>query len=232
MDAVLCHQVPKLIYMSSLSVIHIAAAGSGSKITENWPLEPHPEKRGLYSQTKLEAERIVTDAVRDRKLRAIILRPGEVIGPDRPFLSGAAAIDAGKRLVVLGNGRSTLPVIWVEDLVDAIMAAADSDRFDGAVVNLVDPEPLTQDDVAKYYLAATGKRQIDRPFSAFATLFRGIRGGYFVPFARPQRTDHALPPAIGDRPPGIRLHCRRRDAGLAAAHRRAARTPINGWRPA
>ena len=88
-DAVLCHQVPKLIYMSSLSVIHIAAARSGSKITENWPLEPHPESRGLYSQTKLEAERIVTDAVRDRKLGAIILRPGEVVGPERPFLSGA-----------------------------------------------------------------------------------------------------------------------------------------------
>ncbi len=158
-DAVLCHQVPKLIYMSSLSVIHAAAARAGSKITENWPLEPYPESRGLYSQTKLEAERIVSDAVRDRTLRAIILRPGEVIGPDRPFLSGAAAIEAGKRLVILGNGRATLPVIWVEDLVDAIMAAADSDRFDGAVLNLVDPEPLTQDDVAKYYLAATGKRK-------------------------------------------------------------------------
>jgi nucleoside-diphosphate-sugar epimerase len=180
-DAVLCHQVPKLIYMSSLSVIHTAAARRGVKINENWPLEPYPESRGLYSQTKLEAERIVTDAVRDRKLRAIILRPSEVIGPDRPFLSGAAAIDAGKRLVVLGNGRSTLPVIWIEDLVDAIMAAAGSNRFDGTVLNLVDPEPLTQDDVAKYYLAATGKRKsiVHFPlsllyFAAFGadTLFR------------------------------------------------------------
>jgi predicted dehydrogenase/nucleoside-diphosphate-sugar epimerase len=156
-DAVLCHEVPKLIYMSSLSVVHLAAGRNGVKITENWPLEPYPESRGLYSQTKLEAERVVTDAVRDRKLRAIILRPGEVIGPDRPFLSGAAAINAGKRLLVLGNGQSTLPVIWVEDLVDAIMEAADSNRFDGTVLNLVDPEPLTQDDVAKYYLATTGK---------------------------------------------------------------------------
>ncbi len=158
-DAVLCHQVPKLIYMSSLSVIHFAAALSGKKITEKWPLEPHPESRGLYSQTKLEAERIVTDAVRDRKLRAIILRPGEVFGPDKAFLSGAAGKEAGKLVVVLGNGRATLPAIWVEDLVDAIMAAANSDRFDGAVLNLVDPEPLTQDDAAKYYLAATGKRK-------------------------------------------------------------------------
>ena len=106
-----------------------------SKIAEDWPLEPHPQSRGLYSQTKLEAEQIVSDGrPRQRKLRAIILRPGEVVGPDKPFLSGAAAIDAGKWLVVLGNGRFTLPVIWIEDLVDAIMAAANSDHFDGSVV--------------------------------------------------------------------------------------------------
>jgi predicted dehydrogenase/nucleoside-diphosphate-sugar epimerase len=158
-DAVLCQGVAKLIYMSSLSVIHAAAARKGSKIAEDWPFEPRPEARGLYSQTKLEAEQIVSEAVRDRKLRAVILRPGEVVGPDKPFLSGAAAIELGKWLCVLGNGRFTLPVIWVEDLVDAIMAAAGSDRFDGTVLNLVDPEPLTQDDVAKYYLAATGKRK-------------------------------------------------------------------------
>ncbi len=158
-DSVLCYGIPKLIYMSSLSVIHHAAARAGSRIAEDWPLEPHPQSRGLYSQTKLEAEQIVSDAVRQRKLRAIILRPGEVVGPDKPFLSGAAAIDAGKWLVVLGNGRFTLPVIWIDDLVDAIMAAANSDHFDGSVVQLVDPEPLSQDDVAKFYLAATGKHK-------------------------------------------------------------------------
>ena len=157
-DSVLCHGVPKLIYMSSLSVIHAAAARNGSKIAEDWPLEPHPQSRGLYSQTKLEAERIVSDAVRDRNLRAVILRPGEVVGPDRPFLSGAVAIETGKRLVVLGNGRFTLPLIWVEDLVDAILAAADPpagapDLFNGTVLHLVDPEQLSQDEIARYYLA-------------------------------------------------------------------------------
>ena len=158
-DSVLHHGVQKLIYMSSLSVIHAAAAGNGAKIAEDWPLESYPESRGLYSQTKLEAEQIVAAAVRDCKLPAIILRPGEVVGPDRPFLSGAAAIEAGSRLVVMGNGRFTLPVIWVEDLADAIMAAAGSDLFDGMVLHLVDPAALSQDEVAKYYLAATGKRK-------------------------------------------------------------------------
>ncbi|MBU4397964.1 MAG: NAD-dependent epimerase/dehydratase family protein, partial [Planctomycetes bacterium] len=155
-ESALRHGVPKLIYMSSLSVIHAAAAHKGRQIAEDWPLEPYPESRGLYSQTKLAAEQIVAGAVRERKLPAVILRPGEVVGPDRPFLSGAVAIETGKRLVILGNGRFTLPLIWVEDLVDAILAAANSDLFDGTVLHLVDPAQLSQDEIAKYYLAAIG----------------------------------------------------------------------------
>jgi len=158
-DSALRHGVQKLIYMSSLSVIHAAAARNGAKITEKWPLEPYSESRGLYSQTKLAAELIVADAVRNRGLPAIILRPGEVVGPDRPFLSGAVAVETSKRLVVLGNGRFTLPLIWVEDLVDAILAASNSDLFNGTVLHLVDPIRLSKDEIVKYYLAATGKQK-------------------------------------------------------------------------
>ena len=89
-------------------MIHAAAARDGSKIKENWPLEPSPESRGLYSQTSWRRNGSSAEAVRDRKLRAIILRPGKVVGPERPFLSGAAAIEAGKRLVVLGQRTSLL----------------------------------------------------------------------------------------------------------------------------
>ncbi len=60
-ESSLRHGVEKLIYMSSLSVIHAAAARNGKKITEDWPLEPYPESRGLYSQTKLAAERLVVE---------------------------------------------------------------------------------------------------------------------------------------------------------------------------
>ena len=158
-ESALRHGVQKLIYMSSLSVIHAAAARNGAKITEKWPLEPYSESRGLYTQTKLAAEQLVADAVRDRGLPTIILRPGEVVGPDRPFLSGAVAVETSKWLVVLGNGRFTLPLIWVEDLVDAILAASNSDLFNGTVLHLVNPTLLSQDEIAKYYLAATGKQK-------------------------------------------------------------------------
>ena len=75
---------------------------------------------------------MVSEAVESRGLRAVILRPGEVMGPDKIFLSGAVGRDAGGRVFVFGNGKSLVPLIWVEDLVDAILAAARNNRFNGS----------------------------------------------------------------------------------------------------
>ena len=200
-ESAIRHGVEKFIYMSSLSVIHAAAARNGDKITEDWPLEPFADSRGFYSQTKLEAEQFVTDAVRNRGLRAVILRPGEVVGPDRPFLSGAVAIETGSRLVVLGNGRFTLPLIWVEDLVDAIVAAANSDLFDGTVLHLVDPEQLSQDEIAEYYLAAIGKRKrvVHAPLSLLYTAAFGANTVFRLLGRNAPLTPYRLRSAIGRR---------------------------------
>lgn len=156
-ESCLRHGVERLIYMSSLSVIDAkSAARSRKAVAEDFAFEPHPERRGLYTQTKLEAEKYVAEAVRTRGLHAVILRPGEVYGPDKVFLSGAVGREAGGRVVVLGNGKSIVPAIWVEDLVDAVIAAAASDHFDGSVFHLVDPDEVTQDDLARSYLQARG----------------------------------------------------------------------------
>jgi predicted dehydrogenase/nucleoside-diphosphate-sugar epimerase len=197
-ESALNHRIDKFVYMSSLSVIH-AAAANGAPIAEDWPLEPFAEKRGLYSQTKLQAERIVVEAVQQRGLRAIILRPGEVVGPDRPFLSGAVAIETGTRLIVLGNGRHTLPLVWVDDLVDAILAAGNSDRFDGTVLHLVDPNQLSQDDIARFYLRTTGKQKsvIHAPLSLLYTAAFGANTVFGLIGRTAPLTPYRLKSAIG-----------------------------------
>jgi len=157
-DAALDNNVEQFVYMSSLSVLHTAAAKAGVPIREDWQHEPFPERRGGYTLSKLEAEKMVLDAVKNRNLPAVLLRPGEVAGPDRHFLSGAAAINAGGRFIVFGNGKADMPVIWMSDLIDATMAAADKKITDGSIYNLVDPVKMTQDDVVRTYCAATGKK--------------------------------------------------------------------------
>jgi nucleoside-diphosphate-sugar epimerase len=155
----------------------------------------------LYSQTKLAAERIVTDAVEHSGLRAIILRPGEVVGPDRPFLSGAVAIDTGKRLVVLGNGQYTLPLVWVEDLVDAIIAAGNSEHFDGRVLHLVDPDQLSQDQIAEFYMRAQDERKriVHAPLPLLYTAAFGAETLFRLLGRTAPLTPYRLKSAIGSR---------------------------------
>ncbi|HEX8027595.1 MAG TPA: NAD-dependent epimerase/dehydratase family protein, partial [Vicinamibacterales bacterium] len=155
-ESVLKHQVPRLVYMSSLSVLHSALASEGQVITESWPLETRPNDRGHYTRTKLAAEEYVADAVRTRQLPAVILRPGEVIGKGSALLTSGIAQRAGGTLVVLGDGRLQVPLVAMDDVVDAMIAAAQSGPFDGTVVHLVDPAAVTQNDLVARYRAAVG----------------------------------------------------------------------------
>jgi len=200
-ESSLRHGVEKLIYMSSLSVLDAAKARPRDKITEDWPLEPFPECRGAYSQTKLAAEQLVLEAVRTRGLRAILLRPGEVIGPDRPFMSGAVAIETGSRLVVLGNGKATLPLVWVEDLVDAIVAAGKSDLFDGSVFHIVDSEEVPQDEIAQHYLRTTHQEKsiVHLPLSVLYTAAGGATAAARTLGRSSPITPYRIRSAVGSR---------------------------------
>src|SRR4029077_950658 len=90
-DSVLRHAVERLVYISSLSCLHAAVARRSDVITEDWPVEPSPTKRGAYTQAKTAAEKIVLDAVRDQHLPAVLLRPGRVFGPGMTLLTPEVA---------------------------------------------------------------------------------------------------------------------------------------------
>src|SRR3546814_3427259 len=62
------HGVRKLVYVSSMGVLDHAGRKPGMVVTEDYPVEPHPDLRGAYTRTKLAAEREVRDAIRDHAL--------------------------------------------------------------------------------------------------------------------------------------------------------------------
>ena len=156
-ESVLRHRA-RLVYVSSLSVLHMAAIRPTRPITEAFDLEPHPERRGHYTRTKLEAERIVLDAVRERGLRAVIVRPGLVFGPGQPVITSQVGFSVGPRVLILGDGTVPLPLVYVEDVVDALLNASASSTFDGSIFHVVDPTPITQKDLASRYLESRGLR--------------------------------------------------------------------------
>jgi nucleoside-diphosphate-sugar epimerase len=157
-DSVLRHDVQRLVYISSLSCLHAAMAQRGDVITENWPVEPFPAKRGAYTQAKTAAEKIVIDAVQDRQLHAVLLRPGRVFGPGMTLLTPEVARKMGNFFVILGDGTRDLPLVYVEDAIDAIVLAAETSKFDGRVFHIVDRTKVTQNQVVHHYISKNAKK--------------------------------------------------------------------------
>jgi predicted dehydrogenase/nucleoside-diphosphate-sugar epimerase len=157
-DSVVRHHVTRLVYISSLSCLHAAVSRRGSVITEDWPIEPSPEKRGAYTQAKTKAERIVRDAVRDRHLPVVLLRPGRVFGPGMTLLTPEVARRVGDFLVILGDGTRELPLVYVEDVVSAILLAAEKSKFDGRIFHIVDRAKVTQNQVVRDYISKNSEK--------------------------------------------------------------------------
>jgi nucleoside-diphosphate-sugar epimerase len=156
-ESALRHGVERLVYISSLSCLHAAVSGRGDLVTEDWPVEPSPAKRGAYTQAKTEAEKIVCDAVRDRGLRAVLLRPGRVFGPGMTLLTPEVARRMGNFFIILGDGTHELPLVYVDDVVNAIVLAAEKSKFDGSVFHIVDQTHITQNQLVHDYVLKNAK---------------------------------------------------------------------------
>jgi predicted dehydrogenase/nucleoside-diphosphate-sugar epimerase len=144
-EACLRHGVRKLVHVSSMSVCDWAGSDRGV-MSEASPDEPRPEDRGHYTRAKLEAERIVRSAAAGG-LPAVILRPGQIFGGRMPLVTPAVARRAGRRWLVLGDGTLQLPLVYLDDVVDALAIALDGPLARGEIVQLVDPARLTQNGV-------------------------------------------------------------------------------------
>jgi len=144
------HGVQRLVYVSSLSVLDHAGHEPGVPITESADYEPFPRQRGLYTQTKLEAERMVLTAAAEGRIQAVVLRPGQIYGPGAEQFPPSGTISLGGRWLVVGSGEHFVPLVYVDNVVDALLLAAEKELPSGSVFQLVDPEGIRQRDYVDY----------------------------------------------------------------------------------
>ena len=122
-----CEQagVPTLVHVSTTSVYDRPDSGDRA-VTEETPLVPlGAEAAGVYARTKAEAERVLHGA---DATAVAILRPPAVLGAGPTSTWGRripGRVSAGEA-VPLQRG-STFAFVHVDDLVDAILAAAGLD---------------------------------------------------------------------------------------------------------
>ena len=142
LDACRKHATSRLVYVSSMSVFDHAGRRSGEVLTEDYRFEPHPQLRGAYTQTKLTAERMVVDAIAKEQLPAVILRPGQIFGPGAERVTPNGTIALAGRWIAIGDGSLALPLVYRDDIVDALLLAAESPQAVGRIFNLVDTDSV------------------------------------------------------------------------------------------
>jgi len=124
-------KVKSLVHTSSFNVAMSGHVRSGDESL------PYAEDGGdLYTRTKIAAEKIALAANGD-DLRVVAIRPAGIWGPGK----GALMIDAfvaelakGKFAATIGDGRSVLDNVHVENVVDAELLAARALRREGSNV--------------------------------------------------------------------------------------------------
>ena len=170
------HGNRRLVHVSSMSVLDHAGRGPDSVVTEASACEPHPQWRGAYTQTKLTAEQIVLDAIRNDALPAVVIRPGQIFGPGAEKVTPNGVIALAGRWVAVGDGGMTLPLVYVDDVIDALLLAAEAADAPGKLFHIVDPAPVTQQDYLDRAKRKLGRelRLVRVPTWLFMTLGFGV----------------------------------------------------------
>ena len=129
--------LPRVVYVSSTSVFYRPADQFG--ITESTPIGPGFLNE--YARTKHEGERLV----REYPGEWVIARPRAVFGPgDTTLLPRIVAAAAAGRLPFLGDVTHPAvgDLLYIDTLVDQLVAAALTPGLSGTSVNLTNGEPV------------------------------------------------------------------------------------------
>jgi predicted dehydrogenase/nucleoside-diphosphate-sugar epimerase len=147
-EACLSQGVQRLIYTGTIDSYY--AGSKAGTITEASPLDPLIARRNLYARAKAASEEILMALHRDRGLPVVIFRPGIVIGRGgSPFHWGIGMWSWNAVCQIWGRGRNPLPLVLVEDVARALIAAIDTPGIEGESFNLVADTDLTAIDYLK-----------------------------------------------------------------------------------
>lgn len=145
--------IERYTFMSSC-----AAYEPGLGLPEDAPLVPDdgPEP---YAAHKAASERTLLRMHAEEGFPAVTLRPPFVYGPDNPFYREQYFWDRmreGRSIIVPEDGARLMHFVFVNDLAEACLRAAERDEAAGEAFNVGQREPITQLGLVRELGAAAG----------------------------------------------------------------------------
>jgi predicted dehydrogenase/nucleoside-diphosphate-sugar epimerase len=156
----LARNVQRFVYVSSIAALYTGHDAGSREIEDSLATDARPSARPLYSRGKIAAESALVKLNRERGLPLTIVRPGVVLGAGTPMQhSGLGFWPRDNHCIGWGDGAHPLPVVWVDDVADALVRIAQykGRDLDGRALNLCARVPLTAREIVAELSKATGR---------------------------------------------------------------------------
>ena len=165
--------VKRFVFISSIIVYDHSTASAWHTFSEEMAYES--AQQTYYSETKIEAEKLVSAYRQKHDLATVILRPGALYGKRGPlFLSRLGMAAGNHRYLIIGNGNLPLPLSHVEGVAKAVSLSIEKREAVGKVYNVIEDESLSQkeffDDVREFVVPRFSTLRLPFKFVRFLGL--------------------------------------------------------------
>jgi NADH dehydrogenase len=136
-------------------VARVSAAQGVERLVHVSAIGADPASPSAYGRTKAEGEA----AVRAAFPSATILRPSIVFGPEDQFFNRFAGLARVLPFMPVLEGGTRFQPVYVGDVADAVLAAAERNDAPGRTYELAGPRSATFRELLRYILEVTGRRR-------------------------------------------------------------------------
>ena len=190
-NSALQHGVRSIVYSSSIAVYGLVP--EGQLIDENTPYDEQPDLRDSYSQSKIQADAFAVAFARKNSpssnLSVTILRPGVIYGPGKQLPSGLLGFTAGKNNIIFGDRHNRIPLNYIENLVDAMLLAAQPSLEPLRQYIVLDDDDLT---LAQYHQARKEVQGTSALFFSGAPVLAAARVAHATGIVKPGSGDFTV----------------------------------------
>ncbi len=171
--------VKRFVHVSSLA----AYGPSGGSVPKRETDQREPLEH--YGRSKLEAEQAVERY--ESKLPWTIIRPSVVYGPGEADMFALFKTAKNGVNLFYGNREKRASAIYADDLVDAIVNAAQSERTVGRGYFLCDGVPYTWGEIQGHIVRAVGRPAFNLSLPGFVVPLAGRAGELLTAFDKKPR---------------------------------------------
>ncbi|MCL4288213.1 MAG: NAD-dependent epimerase/dehydratase family protein [Thermoleophilia bacterium] len=151
LEAAAAAGVGRFVHLSSVAAFGFDLPEAAA---ETHPVRPNGN---TYVDTKIASEQVVLQAHAAGEIESTVIRPADVYGPgSRPWTVLPVEMLRAGRFVLPAGGRGRFSPVYVDNLIDGIIAAIESDAAAGHVFTIGDGPSLPAGDFFGHYARMLG----------------------------------------------------------------------------